>query len=341
VETAALLSEGPLATVVAHDFASIKGVGFDTVLLRHLDAAELPTLLAAAEGASLNLIVPDQGAIDYVRGGIGAPPWFDIAGVPDHARIAGRFVGHVVDEITLKRAVQLAEAGHAMRPRIAVCAVVRGRELSDTKGIGNAFDYLFVHDDRVGAGESLEAGESVGVAVVQCRYSPDERGSAVRAWLRNYHAALLAGRFGGVMFDAYQVLPGRWEAISTGGQRLSPERVTMLKRIVSRAERWRPMLAGLRRQLVSSAFGDHADLSTAVFGDDKRRCLLLVNTSADRFVRTDVSVPADIGSRPIQRAVRVADADAAPAGEVIEARRSMLQFHVDLAPGDAALYELF
>ena len=143
------------------------------------------------------------------------------------------------------------------------------------------------------------------------------------------------------MFDEYRMLPGNWRGMVNGREPLSPQRSAMVKRIAQRAVRWGPLLRGLEASSIALEGLPGRPLRAGLFADGRRRCLLVVNPSVTEFVRGRVTLPNEVAGRPVVRAVGVAVEDDRPVGDVFESRHGGTGIEVDLAPGDAQLYELF
>jgi hypothetical protein len=82
-------------------------------------------------------------------------------------------------------------------------------------------------------------------------------------------------------------------------------------------------------------------LRVVLFTGAKRRYVMLFNTSTRHFARGVVDLPAELDGRAVERAVLVPADPHDIGGEVVRPRTGRLSMNIDLAPGDAALWELF
>lgn len=335
VATASSVATAGLGRQLERDFASIKQMKMNAVFVRHYFPADLAAVLEAANKHELKVIVSDPAAIRYLRAGAGGSPQFSTAAVfSEDPSITARYIGHVVDTDTHRRARRLAGVAREVLPPIAVCVSAdpegqTGRDMSD-------FDHVIWN----APGPVTDERPWGGIQTVDCRRHRRDEEATVRQWLASYHRGLLHGQGGGIVFNAYRALPGNWTGIVEDDRPPAPERIAMLRRIIRRSDRWRDRLAGLQ---VKPVKGDHdaPDLETGLFSNDRLSYLMLVNTSATRFFRQSVTFPAGFDDLDVERAVAVTRAEDATVGKVFRTRRGELVIPLDLAPGEAELFELF
>jgi hypothetical protein len=84
-----------------------------------------------------------------------------------------------------------------------------------------------------------------------------------------------------------------------------------------------------------------ADLTAAALVRGKRRFVLVLNRSMERYARGNVLLPENLGGKAVTRAVEVPPSPAKAAGRVIEPQRGRITLPAALRPGDAALFEIF
>ena len=109
IETAISFSEADLKSVIERDFATIKKMGLDTVCLRHCPTGQTKSVMDSITACGLNAIVDDPIAIRYVRSGSRSRSLFSSNGDFWIAPVVtARYIGLVVDDVTLKRAVLFA-----------------------------------------------------------------------------------------------------------------------------------------------------------------------------------------------------------------------------------------
>jgi len=122
---------------------------------------------------------------------------------------------------------------------------------------------------------------------------------------------------------------------------LAVERSAAIKRVVNRARHWGPLICGAVPEGLPGAKCLDEDLCTVLLTRRRRRFVLVFNTSATRFVRTHVALPEHIAGAPAQRVVHVPSDPGVIVGVVATLRHGQIRLTVDLAPGDANLYEVF
>ncbi len=325
--------------VIREDFAHIAQLGFDTVVAGPCPGGSEAVIRQAARREGLTAALAHQATDHYLRTGrlpAGCKSVEDFAG-----RLAGTYrpgercyLGSVVDAVTAERARKVATALRGARGSPGTLVLVDGGEV-DAAGLRSASMVAWsgAPADRRAAGDLMW---------LECIQQTDEAvPSAAVRWLRDYHARLADGLTGGVVVSPFRVVPGRWRGLVEGADRDGLDRVTALRRITERAIYWGPRLRRLTPGDVRPLGPASSALRAVVFAGDQRRYVMLFNTSSEHFIRGIVDLPNELGSRPVQRAVPVPSDPKAMAAEVAQPRMGRLPLPVDLAPGDAALWELF
>lgn len=327
-----------LASSIDTDFENMARAGMNTVFVKHSRPDQWFDVMDSAARHNLNVIITDPEAVRFVRSGTGGDAPFSEDAALKRSVVAGRTIGTIVDDVTLRRARKLTARAHAASPPMATCVHIASDEAFDL----SPFDYA-VFPDASGAGESARVSKSpaCSVCTVTCRKHRRDEETTVRSWLAAFHMNLARGCAGGVLFDTYRSLPGQWDGIVFGVEPPTPERITMLRRIADRANRWCPLLAGLSASEWPDARTVSSELYAARLSGGKRRYLLLVNTSPTHFIRKAIEVPAALGGSAVERAVTVATDEDTTVGDVFHNRQGVLRITIELPPGEARLYELF
>jgi hypothetical protein len=180
-----------------------------------------------------------------------------------------------------------------------------------------------------------------GLAAIRVTARGAAADEAARAWLGLYHAGLCAGGTDGLVLDAYAEVPGRDRGLVDPHAELTLARSAAVKRILGRARKWGPLLRGARPTDVHDVECPSADADVTLFVRGPRRFILVRNRSTDRFVRTTVQVPRPTGGAEGERAVEVAAEPGMVGGAVFPIRKGKIALDVDLAPGNASLFEVF
>lgn len=222
--------------------------------------------------------------------------------------------------------------------------IIRDLDPTDTTDLTQAADrhaLRLIVLDPADPSDATPSGPLSRAAEINCqRHGPDEL-STVRTWLLDYHMALIGGRTAGVLFHPYRPGSGSAGGIVQADQPPSAPRAAMIKQIALRARHWHSFLDGLDEPPIELTDLGDAPVRAAILFGGNRSCLMIVNPSIDRFVRGKIEIPTDVTNPPTTRAVQAPAADQSPVGAVIEAVGTRLSIPLELAPGDAALYELF
>ncbi|NOX59361.1 MAG: hypothetical protein GXP29_10960 [Planctomycetes bacterium] len=323
--------------VIERDLATISKMHLDTVIIRHLRPESIALVLEQAAEHGLKLVLPDARAIRRVKGisqiatqSGGDPP------LPRSPIVVGYYLGDIVDTETHARA--LKEAQRLGRLRLASCVRIDPDIVANVDV--SAFDCVIAMNSERSGGLRKGAGGRI-FQTLSCRSARSGDDAAARAWLRDYHRGLSRGQTGGVIFEAFRTFPGDGEGLVPQDATLSPERISTVQRITSRAKRWHRVLAGLVPAPVTPTEILPDNIEVTLLAKGKRRCLLIANTSTRDFSRGKVVLPIELNAGAVVRAVAVpADSDAG-LGDVIPVRTDRLVIPVELAPGDGLLYELF
>ena len=336
VEPASALQGGYSPGLMTQDFASIHKLGFNTVFIRHAGDEDRPGIVQAAAGSELAAALPNRDVLYYVRTGrlpAGCRTVEDLvrtAWSSNKSEAAIPVLGEVSDEPTAERVARLAAA--AQPPTMAL--------LTGDRVAAGALDSQvtwLARPARLGGD-----GKSGHPLLLECVEQRDDSGDLLTArWLGSYHAGLAAGLTGGLVVDRFRVMPGQWTGLAEGTDPPAADRATAIRRIVSRALLWGPKLQRLKPEPVAALEQVSGQLDLVLFSGAKRRFLMVFNVSPTRFNHSEVVLSADLGPGPVKRAVLVPSEAHILGGEVVHVRGGRLKLPVELAPGDAALWELF
>ncbi len=339
VELAAAAPAG-LSEALQRDFANFASMGLDLVLVEHCAPADMPAVITAASDHQLRLIIADPVAERYLRSGWRRGGWFaPPAVVPQRHTVEARYIGRVIDEPTLQRALELAQVARPANLPLAIEADPGMAERLPT----NAFALVFWREARNGVPQPPAelAALRGGVRTVPCLRGGGGEQHAVRAWLAAYHLGLAQAQSGGVVFDTYRALPASPRGVALQGEALSPERIATIRRIADRCRRWHELLAGLAVHEARSVPIREVDVRVAFLTNARRQCLLVVNPSADRFARGQLTLNASMAATVFDRAVGATTSEDTTVGAVYRVAGGRLDIPVALAPGEAELFELF
>jgi len=304
----------PGMDIVRHDLARAAELGFNCVLLGHVDERDVAGLLDAAAEVGLSLAVPSRSGAYFVRtgcGGNGPAGRTNLAGampraVTAHAAFAAMVVERGADEESAQRSRRLA----ATLERRGVACAVWGRK-DQTEGLATI---------RVG----------------------DAGASDTQGWLAQFHAGLAAGLTDGVVIDRYRATPGDPPGLASRDGSISPARVAALGEVLTRGLRWGRRLIRARAAPISQTPPPaEGDVMLVLLSQGRRSYVLVFNPATEGYLRREVGMPETVPGGRFHRAVEVPPSASRLAGRVVDARAGQLLLPVDLRPGDAALFELF
>jgi len=350
LELARILYGGDCFAQMDRDFASLRQIGFDTVLIEDTEDADRRRVTELAAEHSLRPILPTRAILYYVR--TGRLP----GGCPSPEALAGSMRWPHTDPPTLLSLGLCQDEEAAQR----VAHIAKARQAGDPSGANPTFALAAgaaadsaVLEASLGALACLpSAGTGPGrVLWLECP-APDSPHEAdgddphgvpdsAGAWLAQYHVGLAAGLTGGVLLHRFRGVPGQGSAIVEGAEPLSPHAAAAVRRVAARARRWGPRLDGLTPRAVAPDGAASDELRAVLFSGGKRRFLLLFNASTTAYIHHQTRLPSALDGQPVERAVEVPADGHVLAGQVVPARADELVLPLDLAPGDGALWELF
>jgi hypothetical protein len=347
-----------LARRVDTDLATIRRMGLNIVFFRHVDPDRYGALAAAAHRHQLCVVFPDRAAQEYVLTGA---PALDAVRADGPAAFSARDLRSVLWAVDLGRAVdpesatrleQVAtvyRADPALPPTFAQTAGAPPASLAWSAGAPVTEAPTAGSPGKVAAPRATRSGvlpepppEPHPLMTVSCDLRADETSAdAVRRWWWQFHAALARGYTGGLLVDRYYRIPGRGSALADPNGDVSIERINAVKRLAGRMQRWSPLLNRLSLKPLAPPSDASPTLSLSLFARDRRRLLLVFNRSTAEYLRTTLTLGDTLDGVGAERLVEVPGDTDATLGAVIEARRGVLTVTLDLAPGDARLYEVF
>jgi hypothetical protein len=305
---------------VRRDFQDIAEVGFTGVLLRHVDDADRGAVLDIAEENGLRAAVPQRSFDHYLLTGM-LPP--GCGSKTDLVLAASSRIAHHPSFAAF--VVNCARSRSAGRRGAGLC------RLLEQHGV---------------PGVTVDSRNGDPTAVALARIDPgategDRGSSLVETWLAQFHAGLASGRTAGLVFDRYRRPPGDPRGLVASRGAPGPTDRAAIKHILTRAQQWGPTLYRAVPAPTANTTSDVDDLSAAALVRGKRRFVLVLNRSMERYARGNVLLPESIGGKAVTRAVEVPPSPADAAGRVIEPQRGRITLSAALRPGDAALFEIF
>jgi hypothetical protein len=312
---------------------------------------------AAAARHRLRLVVPDEAARRYVATGnlteSGWPPgWWKASPRPLRDRVIAVDIGRAATEAAVKRLAEIAAryaSDPAMPPVFAETASEPVEAVTFLALCPGAVPVTDTAQGRAARGavrpEEAGAAEPQGGGVLltlRCeRGREEESAAAIQRWRWRFHGGLADGHTAGLIIDRYWTAPGDERALADADGAVTVERINAVSKLASRMARWGPLLRRLDVEPFPWPLGVPASLQMTLFASERRRALLVWNRSQTEYLRTTLSLPAQIGGQPAGRLVEVPDDINASPGAVLEPRGGQITLPLFIAPGDAKLFEVF
>ena len=326
------------------DLATIRRMGLNTVFFRHIDPKDFATVAAAARRHQLKIVLPDRPAQNHVMTGVpeshrGPPSWLRNEASPVTRALWAVDLGRAVDPASAERLERVAASYRLIPSPLPTFA----------RTVGPVPESVAFPASASGHGESPPAPaddrpSGRPMMILRCHHEPGESpADAVRRWLWEFHAALAWGLTGGLVIDQYCTIPGRGSALAGPDGNVGVERINAVKRMADRMWRWGPMLdrLDLKSYAAPASAGAGDTLVITVFARDRRRLLLVFNPSRSEYLRTTLTLDEVVAGVPATRLVEVPGDSKLSLGAVHEARRGRITLPVNIAPGDARLFEVF
>lgn len=342
VEPVCATWRGDPAERINMDLATVSRMGLNTVFCRHLDSGTLPAVTAAARRHHLKIVLPDRSAQYYVMTGKGEPRSSPAARLTDSSGTAAGVlcavdIGRAADRKSAERLERVA-ASYRFDPALPSTFAQTTSSLPGSVAFLAAMPVS--HASEPVPAQGRPAGRPM--MTLLCDHRPRQSSAdAVRRWIWRFHAGLARGLTGGLVIDQYHSIPGRGSALVDADGLVDVQRINTIRRIADRMRRWGSMLDRLDQRPFVATTGIGEELSLTLFSRNRRRLLLVFNRSESEYVKTTVTLDAYIGALPTQHMVEVPGDASMALGAVTKASRGRITLRLNIAPGDARLYELF
>lgn len=326
------------------DFQTLRRLGFDTVFLHRSGGTDLAPVVASADAHGLHVAVLDAEADYYVRNGRIPPGHLSLGSLAAQCRHSPAAIvrlGLVTDAASAERVRRLAARLHPVAggPRTHVSIAPSADVNADSLGVTLCSPMPIVTFDRAHA---PSPDPFVGnMAAIRATRRETLDFPEVSSLLLTYHKALASGQVAGVIFDQFRGSLDGWRGVVDSHGQLSAGDSAAIKRITERARQWGPRLQRTIPMAIPLEGASDGSLEVVAFVGAKRRYVMLINASLDRFFRSPIEVTRTLDDPPASRLVRVPTRGATVVGEVYPVRRGRVTLTTNLAPGDACLFEVF
>ncbi len=321
---------------IRRGFQTLAELGFDGVILCHVEDSERLALLDLAHETGLRAGVPDRGLEYFVLTGAlppGARRPADLTqrldkGVVRHPAYAALTIGG-------------GRSRRAARRRGTVCELLRDRNLPCLPIEGPDNNHREKGDGQAARGDRGQNDANRLVTIDAGAVLLGGHASALERLLAQYHSGLSSGRTGGLMLDRFRGPGGKPNGLSSPDEPLTPAQLAAIEALNDRARHWGPRLRALAARPIKNTKTDSLNVELTVLSRETRRYVLVFNPSPERYARGEVVLPGSIDGVAAARAVEVPPSANQSAGRVVDAWRGQLVLPIALRPGDAALFEIF
>ncbi|MCK4658487.1 MAG: hypothetical protein KAV82_03105 [Phycisphaerae bacterium] len=346
-----------LAGRLKADLGTIHRMGLNTVFFRHVEPADFAMVAAAAQRHHLKAVLPDRSARHYVMTG---NPDFDTTSVSWLTKGKSSAIvtpwavdlGYATDKETAQRIERIAalyEANPSLPLTFAqssgvilgsvVLTAWAGIRAAPPQTPADAGSHAH-HPRMCHTHPPTHPGRPM--MALGCDRQPGESSAtAVRRWLWRFHAGLSAGLTGGLVIDQYRKVPGQGAALVDWNGNVGVEQINAVKRMAVRMQAWGPILDRLEVRSFPAPLGADEQCGITLFATGRRRLLLVFNHSRSQCLRGSLTLDEVIAGLPAKRLVEVPDNTALSLGTVTVIRHGGIKLTLDIAPGDARLYEIF
>lgn len=360
-------SDAQARNVMTSDFAHIRSLGFNTIVVDAVGDDRRTLLLDAAEKQSLGVILLQAETMAYVRQGSAddaALREFKASvrkNVEAVARRPALYMYYVYDAPTRDVGNRLAVAtklyksldpAHGVFVRLSrdPAALVKQADLpvvlwdnfpitvdaAPGTLMNRRYPVPATHAEALAEIYTETPGRQHWVMIQAVGIPGQLRMPTPAEWDLMYMTALAAGYVDGVVFYRYHADEEPDTGLSLPNHSMPPERARAVRRITKRAMTWGPALQGTSPSFESVRI-ERGRLRAALLSGPKRQFLLVFNPDVETFGQDTVFVPATVQGRRIARAVNLDD----PKRYLPQAATGEIPVPLRLRPGDGRLLELF
>ncbi len=346
-------ADDALTLRLTNDFATIQGLGFNTVFIRPDERLDTTLVGDVARRFQLQLAVPHRHAHHFLETGKLAPRYPSLiwlAWFTRHVDAAIVHLGHVDGPQSAKRLNDLSARHRVRRNAPWTLATVdphRPNAQPGSLSVDLRATTAAAPGDDCPADSDTSRPPACNVATINTLQPTPNHDDAVDEWLRCYHRALAAGQNAALLFDPFRSnIPG-WESIIGPDGRVPPKRASAIKRLILRARKWGPRLRATTPRPIEFDSPDPPPVEIVLLTGPKRRYLLIINQSLTAFVRHPITVPAAFLSperkrrAAARRLVSVPIDERTVLGDVSQVHHGRVTLKTNLPPADARLYEIF
>ncbi|MCP4590521.1 MAG: hypothetical protein GY842_07245 [bacterium] len=331
-----------IAARMDEDLSAIRRMGLNVVFLRHVAPEHIHLLTSTAQRHQLKIVLPDRQARFAGMTGLGSDPiavpdWLASPEAGMTETLLAADVGWVRPGRSAERAERLAHAYRAARCPTPLFAQTTGPAPPSLTFLASATD-----PDSPQSPLPRDRSPGRPMMTLNCHHQSGEPDAdAIRRWVRGFHTGLAAGLTGGLVIDQFRAVPGGEPALADADGTVDLERINAVRRLTERMRRWGPILDRLNMRSLAAPPGSSDVLCLTLFERDQRRLLLVSNRSPSDYLRTTLALDRRLGGAAANRLVEVPPEERQSVGRITEARRDRIALRLDLAPGDAQLYEVF
>ncbi len=316
------VASGDVLTTVRRDFGVIHDLGFESVLLWHVEDVDRTAIMRIAQDEGLTVCVGDQTIEAYIDRGIIPGQFLSVRsmtrGIPSYVTDGVGFAAILVDPGSTLQSAGRASAVVTELRRWGMPWVVAGSRgmAGDIGGLATIASSEFVAGDE-----------------------PAEARSAISLMLAQFHEHLQQGRNTGLLVDRFYRPPDQPQAVWHADGGLDPAQAAGIAAIVVRARQWGPRLSGLPVEPMPGAQTSDGNVRVSLMSDAKR-CYVLVSSTDIAVAGGAVWFPETVADRGVDRAVEIPPVPSGGPGRVFRPRDGRVMLDVDLRFDHATLFEI-
>lgn len=322
---------------VRSDFEKLRALGFNVVWPDYVSAGERPIAADMAHAAELDVMMSDPRIDRYVEWGTLPPdtngPTELIALLAEGEPRANVWVAPTAPVgAMIGRAVEASRAMQAAPQPQSLLTLV-GANAPPSADAGPAL-WLAMRPGSEAPADGDAEQRPRRVLLLEPQWQPQDA-EAADTTLQTYHRGLAAGLTDGMLVWRYRCWPGETNGVAATDGSVTPRMASTLQFITARARAWGPFVAGARPATDASMRLEATHLRATLLMRGPRRVILVHNEDAEHFARGTLSVGTTLAERPVSRILRQ------DSGERFLPRDGQCAIDLHIAPGDAALFEVF
>lgn len=343
-----------VANNAKRDLRELKSLGFSAVAYSHALQDEFEILAETAREAGMHVMHEPRSFAHFTQDGRRAPTMSAVE-LPVGQAVKGETGNTAHDHFILARSDSEQSVRRADRIRTAAvsrgencCIALRDFPAPSLNG-DNIPDRSASVLSKMESPPACVINFAAVTAITQLtphrNESPPMESTAIdvrTGLLSSFHDKVTAGLTGGLLLDGLFTLPGEPASLLSSHHRDRVATRAAVKALLQRAEAWSSHISNARVRRLSRPEESQSisELTWTLLESQGRSHLIVHNTALDSFQRMTPRLETIRALDRFDRAVEVNQSSVRP-GNVFMRNHTGWLLRLDLAPGDAALFELF